>query len=139
MFFKKDVGLVEKQVYRLYILEITFESGMKVVKIGKSSGCNSVDRMFKIQRDYFNKYRTTFLCKIKRDRECEDVFTKETELHRFFKEFQYKPKMPFDGSTELFVIPVESAIEAYEWILDGNSLDEYVYELPKEGVDELTF
>lgn len=137
-FFKVNEGLVENQ--RLYLLDITFESGMKVVKIGKSSGRQSLDRMLQIQRDYYNKYRCTFICRIKRDREVlEGAFQKEAELHRFFKKFQYKPKVAFDGSTELFAIPIESAIEAYEWVLDGNSLDEYVYTLPEVELDDLQF
>ena len=136
MFFKRDEGLCE-QVERLYLLDITFESGMKVVKIGKSSGKHSIDRMLQIQRDYFKKYRTTFLCRIKRDREVKkDVFKIEAELHRFFSDFRYTAKIPFDGSTELFAIPIESAIEAYEWLLDGNSLDDYEYNLPEMVVED---
>ena len=130
-------------VNRLYIFSIRFESGMEVVKIGKSSGKSSLDRMLQIQRDYFNKYRCTFICRIVRDRECEDVFKYETELHRFFEEYKYKPKIPFDGSTELFCIPIEAAKEAYMFLLDNGlgSLDNYEYdpEVYKEEVDELPF
>ena len=143
MFFKRDEGLCE-QVERLYLLDITFESGMKVVKIGKSSGKHSIDRMLQIQRDYFKKYRTTFLCRIKRDREVKkDVFKIEAELHRFFNDFRYTAKIPFDGSTELFAISVEGAIAAYEFVLEGKDLSEYEYDPTvyesKEDVDELPF
>ena len=130
-------------VNRLYIFSIRFESGMKVCKIGKSSGKSSLDRMLQIQRDYFNKYRCTFICRIVRDRECKDVFKYETELHRFFKEYQYKAKIPFDGSTELFYVPVKAAKDAYMYLLDNGlgSLDNYEYdpEVYKEEVDELPF
>lgn len=141
MFFKANEGNQVNKVERLYIFEITFATGMQVVKIGKSSGSSSLDRMLSIQRDYYHKYRTTFLCRIKRDRVVEKgVFQKETELHNFFKEFQYRPKAAFDGSTELFCVPLDSAVEAYEWILDGNSLDDYEYELPEsEPEDQLPF
>ena len=128
---------------RVYLLDITFASGMKCVKIGKSSGKDSLDRMLQIQRDYYNKYRTTFLCNIKRDRPVDDAFRIESELHKFFQDYKYTPKIPFDGSTELFVIEVQAATEALEYILENgvDSLIGYVYD-PKvyeEEVDELPF
>lgn len=113
---------------RLYILSIRFESDMEVIKIGKSSGKSSLDRMLQIQRDYFKKYRCTFICRIVRDRECEDVYKKESMLHRFFQDYRYYPKVPFDGSTELFCISLDAAKEAYEAALDGENLDLFVYD-----------
>ena len=115
---------------RLYIFSIRFESGMEVVKIGKSSGKSSLDRMLQIQRDYFNKYRCTFICRIVRDRECEEAFKYETALHSFFKEYRYTPKTAFSGSTELFCISLDAAKEAYEYILDNgiDSLKDFEYD-----------
>ena len=138
-FFTKNAGSPE--VSRLYVLDIELPSGMKVIKIGKSSGHSSLDRMLQIQRSYYHSYRTTFICNIKRDRKCEDVFKYETELHRFFSEFSYKAKVAFDGSTELFAVPISDAVEAYEYLLDNGlgSLDEYEYELPTLDIDELPF
>lgn len=108
---------------RLYIFHIKFDSGMEVVKIGKSSGDNSVDRMLQIQRDYFMRNRCTFICKIKRDRVVpENVFQYETVLHHFFKDYQYTPKSSFDGSSELFAIPLDAAVDVYEYLLE-NGLD----------------
>lgn len=134
---------VEPKQDRVYLLDITFASGMKVVKIGKSSGKSSLDRMLQIQRDYYNKYRVTFICNIKRDRAVEDAFKVETALHKFFQDYKYTAKIPFDGSTELFCISIEAATEAYEYILENGvgSLEEYEYnpEVYKEEVDELPF
>ena len=128
---------------RVYLLDITFASGMKVVKIGKSSGKDSLDRMLQIQRDYYNKYRVTFICNIKRDRAVEDAFQVETALHKFFQDYKYTPKIAFDGSTELFNIHLEAAVEVYEHILENGvgSLEEYEYnpEVYKEEVDLLPF
>jgi len=119
-------------VRRLYILDITFKSGMKVIKIGVSSGKDSLDRMLQIQRDYYHKYRCTFICNIKRDRpvDKELVFKYETILHKFFSEYQYVPKIAFDGSTELFAIPVNAAVEVYEYLLENGleTLDEFEYD-----------
>ena len=128
---------------RVYLLDITFASGMKCIKIGKSSGKSSLDRMLQIQRDYYNKYRTTFICNIKRDRPVDDAFRVESELHKFFQDYKYTPKIPFDGSTELFYIYPEAAVEALEYILENGvgSLQDFVYD-PKvyeKEVDELPF
>lgn len=128
---------------RVYLLDITFASGMKCIKVGKSSGRSSLDRMLQIQRDYYNKYRVTFICNIKRDRPVDDAFKIESELHKFFQDYKYTPKVPFDGSTELFAIYPEAAVEALEYILENGvgSLLEYEYrpEVYKEEVDELQF
>jgi hypothetical protein len=128
---------------RVYLLDITFASGMKCIKIGKSSGKSSLDRMLQIQRDYYNKYRVTFICNIKRDRPVDDAFKVESELHKFFQDYKYTPKVPFDGSTELFCIPIEAATEVYEYILENgvDSLKEYKYdpEVYREEIDELPF
>lgn len=128
---------------RVYLLDITFANGMKCIKIGKSSGKSSLDRMLQIQRDYYNKYRVTFICNIKRDRPVDDAFRVESELHKFFQDYKYAPKVPFDGSTELFVISIEAAVEAYEHILENgvDSLEAYEYdpEVYREEVDELPF
>lgn len=133
----------ESKQDRVYLLDITFASGMKCVKIGKSSGKSSLDRMLQIQRDYYTKYRVTFICNIKRDRVVEDAFKVETDLHRFFQGYKYTPKIAFDGSTELFNISIEAATEAYEYILENGvgSLEVYEYnpEVYKEEVDELPF
>jgi len=141
--YKKD----KQNIKRLYLFEITFESGMKVVKIGKASGRSSVDRMMQIQRDFFNKCRTTFLCRIRRDRPIDKdlVFKYEAEMHKFFREYQYKAPVEFDGHTECFAIPIEDAIKVYEYLEAGNSLEnEPAYQLPYqrgeiEDKDELPF
>lgn len=128
---------------RVYLLDITFASGMKCIKIGKSSGKSSLDRMLQIQRDYYNKYRVTFICNIKRDRPVDDAFKVETALHKFFQDYKYTPKIAFDGSTELFCIYPEAAVEALEHILENGvgSLLGYEYnpEVYREEVDELPF
>jgi len=143
-FYKRDQYLDEKPaIERLYLFSIRFESGMECVKIGKSSGSSSLDRMLQIQRDYFNRNRCTFICRIVRDRPIDkDVFKYESALHRFFEDYRYRPKIAFDGSTELFNINKEEAIEAYEYLLDNRyeALDSYSYEpTTKECEDSLPF
>ena len=115
---------------------------MKAVKIGVASGESSVDRMFQVNRDYFMKYRTCFSCKISRDRvvPADECFKMESILHKFFSNYNYTPKIKFDGSTELFTIPIEDAIQAYELVIEGVEPD-FVYQMPstKEAEDSLPF
>lgn len=129
-FYARTNGLDEPKQKRVYILAIRFENGMECIKIGVSSGPSSLDRMLQIQRDYFNKNRTTFLCRIIRDRPTDNAYKIESTLHRFFKEYQYTPQTRFDGSTELFVCYKQAAIESLEYLLDNgiDALDEYEYD-----------
>ena len=117
---------------------------MEVVKIGKSSGKNSVDRMMQIIKSYFKVNRCTFMCEIKRDRVVEqDVFKYETALHRFFDDYRYKAPIAFDGSTELFVVDRQAAVDVYEFVLEHgpDSLEgmEYNPDAYIEEEDELPF
>ena len=138
MTFKLDSSVTDKPVERLYLFYIQFKSGLHVVKIGKSSGKDSLDRMMQIQRDYYQKYRYTFICKIKRDRVVDDVFKYEAELHRFFKDYQYEAKIPFDGSTECFVVNYEAALDVFEYLLENGlgSLDGIEFNPDAYVVDE---
>jgi hypothetical protein len=142
MFFKQNS--LKDKIPRLYILDITMPSGMKCVKIGVSSGSNSVDRMMQVNRDIFNKYRCTAMIRIHKDKALdsrEEAFRLESMLHRFFKDYRYTPAKAFDGSTELFCIDVRAAKDALDFTLDGNNLDEYTYEPLdyEEDLDSLPF
>ena len=105
-----------------------------------ASGSSSVDRMFQVNRDYFMKTRTSFACTIKRDREVpgDKCFQLESTLHRFFKSYQYEGKVKFDGCTELFCIPLEDAVMAYEAVIEGNEPD-FTYVMPEVGEDNVPF
>jgi hypothetical protein len=106
-------------------------SGMKCIKIGVSSGSNSVERMMQINRGIFNKYRCTAMIRIQRDRPLDsrkEAFRLESMLHRFFKDYRYTHKETFDGSTELFSVYIQAAKDALDFALDGNNLDEYNYD-----------
>jgi len=135
------VGTPPGNKRRLYLFDITLKSGLKVVKIGVASHNSSVDRMFQVNRDYFMKYRESFRCTIKRDREvpADKCFQMETILHKFFKDYQYTPKVRFDGSTELFCIPLSDAVQAYEAVIEG-LVPEHTYIMPDQSEkDGLTF
>jgi len=103
---------------------------MHVVKIGKASGSSSKERMLQINGSIFDKFRTTAMISIKRDREVPEdmVFKYETVLHRFFCDYQYNSKHKFDGVSECFAIPLEDAVQAYEAVIEGSEPD-FTYEL----------
>jgi hypothetical protein len=88
-----------------------------VVKIGKASGISAKERMLQIVGSYFDVYRVTPVVRIKRDRVVEDVFAKEAELHKYFRDKQYTPNKSFSGSTELFDVELDVAVDKYEEVI----------------------
>ena len=125
---------------RLYLMEITLPSGMKVVKCGKASGESSKARMLQICASIYDKFRTTPMIKIKRDKEVPTdlVFKYETNVHRFFKDYHYHTKTKFDGSGECFTVPVDDMVAAYEAVIEGNEPD-FTYVMPEVGEDNVPF
>ena len=132
------VGKKVEAKRRLYLFNIEMPSGMKCVKIGVASHESSLDRMMTVNRSIFQKYRCTAKIGIARDREvpADKCFKYETILHHFFKDYQYTPPVKFDGSTELFAIPIEDAKQALEAVIEGEEPD-FTYVLPnkEESVD----
>ena len=118
------VGTSPDKKQRLYIMEITI-AGKTYCKVGKASGHSAKERMLQIAGSYFDKYRALPVMTIKRDREVptDKVFEYETCLHRFFKDYQYLPVIAFSGSTELFNVPVEDVVMAYEAVITGEVPD----------------
>jgi len=106
---------------RLYLSIWKHPNGEVTCKIGVASGSASVDRMLQQQRDYFMKYRSTCMVRIKRDREIpsDSVFKFETTFKNFFKFYQ-NTMFTFDGHSEHFTIDEEAAIQAYDAIIKGN-------------------
>jgi len=111
---------------RVYVLKIKLrcDEPKYVYKIGKTSTGkynkrSSIDRVLEIQRSYYQKYRYTFFCEIKRDRATENAFEIETKLHQMFKEYSFyvSPEKSFDGSTELFDIEEHKILKAFDELL----------------------
>jgi len=118
-------------------MNIILPSGLTVVKIGKSSGHSSKERMQQINGSIFDKFRTTAMISIKRDREVDTdfVFKYETTLHHFFADYQYNTPHKFDGYSECFVIPLEDAVQAYEAVISGEVPD-FKYVLPEKVAED---
>ena len=133
MFLK--VGSTPKKQRRLYLMKITLPTGMEVIKVGVSSGVSSKERLLQICSGIYDKYRSTPMIKLLRDREvdADSVFKYETILHQYFADYRYKTKKVFDGVTEMFVIPPDDAIQAYMAVIEGQVPDnKYVYREPEE-------
>lgn len=130
------VGKEPTKSRRLYLMDITLPTGMRVIKIGVASGGSSKERMLQVCGGIYDKYRTTPSIHIKRDREVpgDKAFKYEATLHKFFSNVQYTPKYKFDGSTELFAAPIDDIVQAYELVIEG-VVPDFKYELPRE-VDE---
>lgn len=102
----------------LYILILDID-GTTVYKVGVTKRAVE-DRVQEITLSYFYKYRYFCYCKPKRFRLVEDVYKKETEMHRALKEFKYEAQHKFSGSTELFVgIELDTLLEVYDRCLNG--------------------
>jgi len=134
-----EVGTAPKVIpkkQRLYLMCIVLKSGLTVIKIGKASGKSSKDRMLQICASIYDVQRTTPAITIKKDTEvpAEDVFKLETTLHRYFADYQYSGnERKWDGKTEMFVIPLDDAIQAYEAVISG-LVPECKYVLPEAPV-----
>jgi hypothetical protein len=116
---KEDEGIV-------YLLEIELEDRL-LVKIGVTARKKVEDRVVEILTGIWKKYRIFPRCYVKRYRKTSEIFNKETILHRYFKDYQYETKHIFGGSTEMFDISLDSAVEAYEKVLKGEQLeDKYI-------------
>ena len=121
MKFNVSRKLGKEKVQRLYLMEIWVEGYDKpAYKFGKASGHSSKERMLQIIGSYFDCYRCTPIIKIVRDREVDDVFTKETSLHHEFIDDRIScDGKKWSGMTECFLLDKDIAIEAYERVVDA--------------------
>jgi len=101
----------------LYV--VLFEmDGKSLVKIGVTNR-RIEDRVSEILVDIFKKYREFPYCRPKRFRTTDNIYKKEKLLHKYFKEYEYRPKKKFSGSTEFFDVPLDDVVKVYEDLLNG--------------------
>ena len=126
MKFKVSTTDLDKDEGILYILEIHLED-KQLVKIGITRRNKIEERVIEILTSIFKRYREFPYCRPKRFKKTESVEKNEKILHEYFKEYNYTTKFPFGGHTEIFDIPLDAAVEAYEKLLNGEELgDSYV-------------
>ncbi len=112
----KDKGIV-------YLLELHLE-GKVLVKIGVTSRPKIEDRVCEILVSMFKFYRCFPYIRPKRFKTTTSIYKKEADLHRYFKDRQYALEHKVDGHSELFLIPLEEAVEVYERVLNGEDINE---------------
>lgn len=111
----------------LYILEMCVD-GKDVYKIGVTKR-KIEERVVEILTSHFHQYRHFCYCRPKRFRKTENVYSKETVMHRYFENYRFIPEKKFSGSTEFFVgLPLQVIVDTYEKCLNGEDIlkDRYV-------------
>lgn len=115
----KDLGKTDGIVY---LLELHLEDKV-LVKIGITSRSRIEDRVAEILVSIFKSYRFFPYCRPKRFKKTTDIAAKESMLHEYFKDRQYITEHQWGGSTEVFDIPLDEAVEMYERVLSGEDIN----------------
>lgn len=104
----------------LYILVMDID-GEVVYKVGVTQRDKIEERVCEILTSFFKSYRYFPWTRPKRFKKTDDVYEKETKMHKYLKEYQYKPEKRFGGSTELFTgIALDTLVDLYEKIIVGD-------------------
>lgn len=112
---------LEEDVGILYLVYFELD-GKQLVKIGVTARTIE-ERVSEILVSIFKKYREFPYCRPKRFRKTGNAYEKEAQLHQYFKEHSYEPAKKFSGSTEFFDIDLDTVVEVYENLLNGEDLD----------------
>jgi hypothetical protein len=114
MFFKAGkVNKKNNEYGRVYILRITLKCGTVVHKVGMTNSDRSTDRMFEILRSFFNTYRYSPKCELRKDKKVLVPLLVEKHFHEILDEWSYRFDKNFDGHTEFFHDLNESAVIEY--------------------------
>jgi hypothetical protein len=115
MFFK--AGKVSKKKIpkygRVFVFKITLKCGKVVHKVGMTHSDRATDRMFEVLRSFFNNYRYSPICELRRDKKVLIPLLVEKHLHELLDEWAYRFDKSFDGSTEFFYELDESVLLDY--------------------------
>lgn len=98
------------------VIELDDESGdtKTAIKIGMTRRKDITKRVAEIAVAVYHKYRFFPKIFVKRFRWTDEVAEKEKILHKKFKEYSYKPVHKFGGSGELFCLPLDTVVDAYD-------------------------
>lgn len=128
-FFKQD----RTDEGKLYIIKTKFrEEEDWVYKIGVTTKEQPIDRLLEILRSHFMINRYIPECTIKRFKTVTTVYSKETKMHKYFKEQQYIPEKKFQGSTEYFKVNEELLLQVYKDCIEGTDINSEEYEVVLE-------
>ena len=103
----------------LYILVMDIE-GEVVYKVGVTQRDKIEDRVCEILASFFKSYRYFCWLRPKRFKKTDDVYLKETKMHKYLSEYRYISEKRFSGNTELFTgINLDILVDLYEKMLTG--------------------
>lgn len=101
----------------VYVLVIWLEDGTEVYKVGVTKR-DIQDRVCEILTSYWTQYRVFPKCYPKRYRKTNNIYEKETKIHKELKEYEYTFEKQFSGSTEFFSgVELAKVVSIYEDIL----------------------
>lgn len=107
---------------KLYVMRFCID-GVVVHKIGMTTRKKPEDRLVEVLLSFYKVNRYMPKSDIKRFREVDDVFKKETMLLNTLKEYKYKAETKFSGCTEMFVdIDEFTLLELYDRCVAGETL-----------------
>jgi hypothetical protein len=106
----------------LYVLVIKLED-KELVKIGVTQRDKVEDRVAEILISIWKRYRVFPECYPKRFRKVDNVYDRESIMHKKFSEYKYSTKHKFSGSTEMFDVDILEVVEAYEQLLSAGEAD----------------
>lgn len=116
---RKDIDLEDDQGI-LYVVHFRLED-RDLVKIGVTTRTIE-ERVSEILVSIFKKYREFPYCRPKRFRKTGCVYEKEAQMHEYFKEYSFAPSKKFSGSTEFFDVALDTVVEVYENLLNGEDI-----------------
>lgn len=113
----RDEGIV-------YVVEIDMpdEENTKVVKIGLTTKAKPEERWMQFALSIYKTWRRFAAMYPKRFKRTDRINHKEKELLNYFNEYQYNYKKRVDGCTEMFTVPLDIVVEAYDKVIAGEEL-----------------
>lgn len=106
---------------KLYIMRFCID-GSIIHKVGVTTR-KPEERLVEILLSFYKAHRYIPKCDIKRFKEVDDVFGKESMLHSTLKEYKYSAEKKFSGCTEMFInIDEFTLLELYDRCVAGEVL-----------------
>lgn len=106
----------------LYVLVIHLED-KELIKVGITQRAKIEDRVSEILIGIFKQYRIFPYCKPKKFTTVEDVFKKESEMHKYLEQYRYVTEHSFGGHSEFFHVELDVVLDAYERLLKGEDIN----------------
>lgn len=104
----------------LYVLELDLED-KKLIKVGVTCREKVEDRVCEVLTSIWKRYRRFPSCYVKRYRTTSDVYEKEQTMHKELEKYRYETQHRFSGSTEIFLVELDTVVEIYDELVPKGS------------------